>query len=121
MSADTDKARRVFKIATRVAWEASCKRGIFAGSHDDRRDGFIHLSTPHQLAGTLAKYFKDQVDLMLIAFDADALGIDLRWERSRGGDLFPHLFAPLQTAAARAVCSLQLDLEGVPIVPEDIA
>jgi uncharacterized protein (DUF952 family) len=121
MSAHAAKPQPVFKIATRAAWEAACKQGIFPGSQDDRRDGFIHLSTHQQLAGTLAKHFKDQVDLLLIAFDEEALGDDLRWERSRGGDLFPHLYAPLPTAAARAVRSLQLDKNGLPLVPEDIA
>ncbi len=121
MSTNTDNAQLVFKIATRAAWDVACGRGIFPGSQDDRRDGFIHLSTHCQLAGTLAKHFKDQVDLLLIAFDADTLGDDLRWEASRGGDLFPHLYASLPTAAARAVRLLKLDAKGAPVVPEDIA
>lgn len=121
MSASADKPQLVFKIATRSAWDEACEQGMFPGSQDDRRDGFIHLSTHHQLAGTLAKHFKDQIDLLLIAFDADALGDELRWERSRGGDLFPHIYAPLPTAAARAERSLRLDANGLPVVPEDIA
>ena len=121
MSTNTDNAQLVFKIATRAAWDVACERGMFPGSQDDRRDGFIHLSTQRQLAGTLAKHFKDQVDLLLIAFDADTLGDDLRWEASRVGDLFPHLYAPLPTAAARAVRSLKLDAKGSPVVPEDFA
>ena len=121
MRRDSDVTQRVFKIATRAAWEAACDLGTLAASDDDRRDGFIHLSLPHQIAGTLAKHFKDQVDLMLIEFDTEMLGGDLRWERSRGGDLFPHLYAPLPTAAARAVHPLQLNSKGVPVVPEDVA
>jgi len=121
MRQDASQTRRVFKIATRASWETACKEGISPGSHDDRRDGFIHLSALDQLAGTLAKHFKDQVDLMLIEFDANALGSDLRWEPSRGGELYPHLYAPLPTAAASAVRSLQLDSKGVPVVPEEMA
>jgi len=120
MRANADETRRVFKIAERAAWETACQQGIYAGSRDDRRDGFIHLCAPHQLAGTFAKHFKDQVDLVLIAFDANMLGNDFRWEHSRGGDLFPHLYAPLPTAAARGVRSLKLDSEGVLVVREDI-
>lgn len=116
-----EKIQRVFKIATRAAWYAARQQGIYSGSPDDHRDGFIHLCARHQLAGTLTKHFKDQVDLILIEFDTDTLGGELRWERSRGGDLFPHLYAPLPTAAARAEHSLQLDQEGVPVVPKDIA
>jgi len=121
MSSNADKTQPVFKIATRAAWGMACKQGVFSGSQDDRRDGFIHLSTHLQHAGTLTKHFKDQVDLILIEFDTDALGGELRGERSRRGDLFPHLYAPLPTAAARAEHSLQLDQEGVPVIPKDIA
>lgn len=120
MMQDADATQRVFKITTRAAWEAACDLGTLPASDDDRRDGFIHLSSPHQIAGTLAKHFKDQADLVLIEFDTEMLGNDLRWERSRGGDLFPHLYASLPTAAARAAHSLQLNSKGVPVVPEDI-
>ncbi len=113
------KSRHVFKIATRKAWDEACRRGAFAGSDDDLRDGFIHLSAAHQLAGTFAKHFKGQTDLVLIALDADALGTELKWERSRNGDLFPHLYAELPTTAARTVRELSSDDSGIPIVPED--
>ena len=86
------KSRYVFKIATRERGMTACQLGAFAGSADDVRDGFIHLSAAHQLAGTLAKHFKGQTDLVLITLDADALGDALRWEPSRDGDLFPHLY-----------------------------
>jgi uncharacterized protein (DUF952 family) len=93
-------AQRVFKVVARTAWEDACRGGAFAGSADDRRDGFIHLSQHHQLAGTLARA--------------------LRWEPSRGGDLFPHLYGELPAAAAVSVRALVLDAEGVPVVPEDL-
>jgi uncharacterized protein (DUF952 family) len=111
---------QVFKVVAREAWEEACRRGTFDGSDDDLRDGFIHLSAVHQLAGTFAKHFKGQTDLVLITLDADALGATLQWERSRGGELFPHLYGPLPTAAARQVRTLRSDATGMPIVPEDL-
>ncbi len=112
-------SHRVFKVAAREAWDDACRNGAFTGSDDDARDGFIHLSAAHQLAGTLTKHFKGQTDLVLITLDAHALGDKLKWERSRGGDLFPHLYGVLPTAAALEVRALQSDANGVPIVPED--
>jgi uncharacterized protein (DUF952 family) len=112
---------RVFKVLTREAWEDACRRGAFGGSDDDLRDGFIHLSAAHQLAGTLAKHFKGQTDLVLITLDANALGDKLKWEPSRGGDLFPHLYSALPTAAALDVRALRSGADGVPIAPEPIA
>ncbi len=111
--------RQVYKVVTREAWEDACRLGAFGGSDDDLNDGFIHLSAAHQLAGTLAKHFKGQTDLVLITLDADALGDKLKWEPSRGGDLFPHLYGALPTAAARNVRTLKSDAGGVPILPED--
>jgi uncharacterized protein (DUF952 family) len=109
----------VFKIATRNAWNHACLTGTYTGSEDDIRDGYIHLSTRGQLAGTLAKHFMGRSDLILAAFDARDLGDALRWERSRNGDLFPHLYALLPTAAARDVRMLTLDERGLHILPTD--
>ena len=113
-------SHHVFKVATREAWEAAFRLGAFGGSDDDLRDGFIHLSAAHQLAGTLANHFKGQTDLVLITLDADALGAELKWEPSRNGDLFPHLYGALPTTAARQVRALKSDDTGVPVVPEDV-
>ncbi len=114
------KPRYVYKVATQRAWDAACHVGAFAGSSDDVRDGFVHLSAAHQLAGTLAKHFKGQKDLVLITLEADALGDALKWEPSRGGELFPHLYGTLPTGAAHEVRALTLDDGGVPLVPEDV-
>jgi uncharacterized protein (DUF952 family) len=111
----------VFKVLRRAEWRDAQRRGAFLGSADDRRDGFIHLSTFDQLAGTLAKHFHGREDLLLIKLDAGALGDELRWEPSRGGQLFPHLYAELPVAAARATYDLALSRSGVPTVPEDVA
>lgn len=110
----------VFKVATRTAWQAACRDGVFRGSCDDLRDGFIHLSAPHQLAGTLERHFKGQLDLVLISFKSSDLGAALKWEPSRNGDLFPHLYAALPTAAARATYELALDAHDIPQTPADL-
>lgn len=96
----------IFKIATRAQWEAAEAAGTFAGAPVDLRDGYIHFSTAEQLDDTLAKHFAGQHDLLLIAVEADALGEALRWEVSRGGALFPHLYAPLPVAAAVRVTEI---------------
>jgi uncharacterized protein (DUF952 family) len=113
-------SQQVFKITTRAAWGEARASGALAASADDRRDGFIHLSASHQLAGTLAKHFKAQRDLVLIEIDAAALGEDLRWERSRGQELFPHLYASLPLSAVRAAILLELDANGTHVLPQAI-
>lgn len=108
----------IFKICPRSAWDDACRDGRYAGSGDDKRDGFIHFSARHQVAATAAKYFRGQQDLVLVAIDAQRLGDNLKWEPSRGGDLFPHLYGDLDPASARAVLHLELDVDGNPIIPE---
>ena len=85
------------------------------------RDGFIHLSTREQIAGTLAKHFSGQHDLLLIQFDTRDLGDALRWEASRGGALFPHLYDALPTAAGVRTFALTLGADGVHLLPKDLA
>jgi uncharacterized protein (DUF952 family) len=111
----------VYKVAQRGAWEEACRAGDFAGSPDDHRDGFIHLSLRTQLPTTLAKHFRGQDDLVLLRFDAADLGETLRWEPSRGGEEFPHLYSALPTAKALASWDLHLSIDGVPELPQEIA
>ena len=99
-------AELVYKIAPRSAWEAAVRGGVYRGSQDDQRDGFIHLSTKGQVSATLQRHFAGQSDLLLISFDAAALGDALRFEASRGGQLFPHLYGELATALALQVVEL---------------
>lgn len=87
---------RVYKIFRRPEWDAFRAAGRTAGAPVDLRDGFIHLSTAGQLAGTAARHFATESDLVLVALDAGALGPALRWEPSRGGELFPHLYRELR-------------------------
>ncbi len=86
----------VFKVMTALEWEETKIKGVFSGSAADRRDGFIHLSTAEQTEGTVSRHFSDSGALVLVAVDVKALGTALRWEPSRGGALFPHLYGPLQ-------------------------
>ena len=96
----------VFKICDREAWQAAEKAGVYHGNADDRRDGFIHLSAEHQVTGTLEKHFTGRADLLLVAIDTGALGSALRWEPSRGGELFPHLYGALPLSAVRHVTAI---------------
>lgn len=117
MTAAAGPARIVFKILPADDWAQARASGAFAGSADDLRDGFIHLSTAAQLAGTAARHFAGRPDLVLVAFAVAALGSDLAWEPSRGGALFPHLYAPLPAALALWQAPLVLGPDGVPIIP----
>ena len=108
----------LYKILPAPLWRAAEADGQFRGSEVDLRDGFIHFSAASQVAATAARHFRGQPGLVLVAIDAAALGPALRWEPSRGGDLFPHLYAALPVAAATAVADLPLAADGVPRVPE---
>ena len=106
------------KICGQAAWRAAESGGAFRGSEADARDGFIHFSTAAQVAETAAKHFAGQTDLLLIAVDVDALGQSLVWEHSRGGDLFPHLYAALPLAAVRWTRPLAHGADGRHVFPE---
>ena len=110
--------QRVYKIATRAEWAEAEATGRFEGAPIDIRDGYIHLSTASQVRETAARHFAGQDDLVLVAIDADALGEALHWEPSRGGALFPHLYAPLDSAEAIWVKPLPLGEDGTHLFPE---
>ena len=107
----------VFKLVDRASWQAAAAAGVFDGSAVDARDGFIHFSTAAQVRETAARHFAGQADLLLVAVEAAALGDALRWEPSRGGALFPHLYAPLPIGAVRWVADVGLDDAGVHVLP----
>src|SRR5256885_16258242 len=89
------QVRRIYKICSASAWREAERQGVYRGSADDLRDGFIHFSTAQQLAATAARHFAGQKGLFLVAVDADALGEALRWEPARDGALFPHRYGDL--------------------------
>jgi uncharacterized protein (DUF952 family) len=108
----------IYKICDQAAWHAAQSDGAFRGSDVDVRDGFIHFSTAAQVAETAAKHFARQSGLILVAVDGDALGPALKWERSRGNDLFPHLYAALPIAAVRWARPLPDEIDGRRAMPE---
>jgi uncharacterized protein (DUF952 family) len=112
----------IYKICPKPLWDAAERDGIFRGSDVDLSDGFIHFSTAEQLAGTAAKHFAGQTDLLLIAIDADSLGPALVWEASRGrsGDRFPHLYGELPLTAVERILPLPLGSDGAHILPEPL-
>lgn len=86
--------------------------GVFKGAPVDLADGYIHLSTEAQLTETVDKHFAEQVDLHVVAVDIAVLGDAVRWEPSRGGQLFPHIYADLPLSAAVAYGPLERDDSG---------
>lgn len=108
----------LIKIVTGADWRAAGLAGVYAGSADDRRDGFIHLSAPGQVRGTLARHFAGHDDLVLLGVAAAALGAALRWEPARSGEPFPHLYGPLPLSAVQEVAALRRDAAGVPLLPD---
>lgn len=85
----------IFKIESQSVWQQASTAGLYTGAPVDVADGFIHFSSADQVSGTLGKHFAGRRNLVLVAIDADALGDTLKWEVSRGGALFPHLYADL--------------------------
>jgi len=111
----------IYKICPDSLWRAAEAEGRFEGAAIDLSDGYIHFSTGDQLRETVARHFAGQRDLLLIAVEDDKLGAALRYEPSRGGDLFPHLYAPLGTRDVRWVAPLAQGPDGAHLIPEDVA
>ena len=102
----------VYKIVAAEEWTEAEAARVFTGASVDRADGFIHFSTAEQAPETAAKWFAGRADLTLAAIDAEALGDALRWEPSRGGALFPHLYGPLPMSAVVWSRALKLGPDG---------
>jgi uncharacterized protein (DUF952 family) len=111
-------AATIYKICPDALWREAQSRGVFRGAAIDLQDGFIHFSTAAQVAETAARHFAGAGGLLLIAVDAEALGGALRWEPSRGGALFPHLYGTLPLDAVRWVQPLALGADGRHAFPE---
>jgi uncharacterized protein (DUF952 family) len=99
----------IYKICQLALWREAERAGRFEGAPIDVADGFIHFSTADHVRETAARYFAGADDLVLVAVDAAALGDALRYEPSRGGALFPHLYASLPVSAVRGVVPLPLE------------
>jgi uncharacterized protein (DUF952 family) len=98
----------LYKIMSKQEWETAQAQGIYEGSEVDRRDGFIHLSAVHQVRATAQKHFSGKADSVLITVREESLGPSLKWEASRGGDLFPHIYGTLQLNAMGEAVPLPL-------------
>jgi uncharacterized protein (DUF952 family) len=110
--------KTVYKICESALWREAERVGAFRGAPVDTRDGYIHLSTAAQVRETAAKHFAGAADLLLVAVDADALNGALKWEVSRGGELFPHLYGALPLAAVLWVEPLPLGNDQQHLFPE---
>ena len=102
---------RIYKILPRCEWEAALAAGRFEGSAVDLADGFIHFSAADQAAETARRYFTGQADLLVLVVEAESLGEGLKWEPSRSGALFPHLYGPLP-------CELVIAARAAPLKPD---
>ncbi len=111
----------LYKIMTADQWQQFKADGAFAGAPVDIADGFVHFSTAAQVRETAARHFAGQSGLMLVAIDATLLGEDLKYEVSRGGALFPHLYATLQFVAATAHWPMPLGADGAHVFPAEVA
>ena len=110
----------IYKICDAAAWREAEAAGRFEGAPVDRADGFIHFSDADTVAETAAKHFAGQANLVLVAVEAEPLGPALEWEVSRGGQIFPHLYAPLSLEAVRWVRPLPLGPDGRHIFPKPL-
>lgn len=107
----------IYKILPASLWAEAQRAGVFRGAAIDHTDGYIHFSTAEQAVETAAKHFAGQTDLVLLHVDADALGVALKWEPSRGGALFPHLYAELDIKHVARIDPLPLGVDGRHVFP----
>lgn len=111
----------IYKILTSGQWAELERAGQSAGAPADRAGGFVHFSTAGQVAATAAKHFAGQEGLVLLALEAEALGLALRWEPARGGALFPHLYGPLRRQDVVWAMPLPLGPDGAHRFPAGVA
>jgi len=108
----------IYHMCRAEEWAVATKTGTYRGSSQDLADGFIHFSTAAQIAESAKKHRAGQDGLLLVAVDADRLGPRIKWEKSRGGDLFPHLYGPLDPAESTSIRPLPLGADGNHVFPE---
>jgi uncharacterized protein (DUF952 family) len=111
---DTPPDTLIYRLAGRADWARAREEGVYRGAEADARDGFIHFSTAAQLAETARRHYRGRTDAVLLAVPAAALGEALRWEASRGGDLFPHLYAGLRVSDVLWAKDAPPDEDGAP-------
>jgi uncharacterized protein (DUF952 family) len=111
----------IYKICPRSLWDEAKVAGVFTGAPIDHQDGFIHFSTAAQVPETARRHFSGLTDLLLVAVAEEDLGSALRYEPSRGGDLFPHLYGSLPLSAVRWTTELPVGPDGRHVIPENVA
>ena len=109
--------RMIYHMCRADAWAAAVEAGSYRGSSQDLADGFIHFSTAAQIVESARKHRAGQDGLLLVSVDADRLGDRIKWEPSRGGDLFPHLYGPLDPDESISVRPLSLGPDGLHVFP----
>jgi uncharacterized protein (DUF952 family) len=107
----------IYHMCPAETWQAALRDGSYRGTADDLRDGFIHFSTAEQIAESARRHRAGQTGLVLIAVESARLGDGLKWEKSRGGALFPHLYGALDPAEAASVRPLPLGPDGEHVFP----
>ena len=107
----------IYKVVSRQLWAEAEEASVFRGAPVDRQDGFIHFSAADQVVETVAKHFSGQDDLLLVEVDPERCGQALRWEVSRGGELFPHLYGDLPLVCVLSVLELPLGVDGAHVFP----
>jgi len=110
----------VYKILRPSEWKEMEDSGVFLGSGDDKRDGFIHFSSAPQVYTTCSEHFGQEDPVWLVAVDAGRLGPMLKWEVSRGGERFPHLYGPLLRSSVESVTEIRRGADGRPMFPAEI-
>ncbi len=111
----------IYHVCSAADWARATASGTYEGSTDDARDGYLHFSTATQVRESVAKHRAGQEGLVMLAVNPDGLGNALRWEPSRGGALFPHLYGPLAVAAVAQVIPLPLGADRLHVFPDGVA
>jgi uncharacterized protein (DUF952 family) len=111
--------RAIFKVLTREQW-AAAESGEPVQAPVDVADGYVHFSTASQLQATLSKWFKGQEGCVLAAFDEEDFGPDLKWEKARGGDLFPHVYSVVRAGQVNSLWLLEMGEDGAPLAPDEV-
>jgi uncharacterized protein (DUF952 family) len=112
--------RMIYKVLTGEQW-AAAESGGPVQAPIDVSDGYVHFSTSMQLQGTLSKWFKGKKGCVLASFDADDFGPELKWEKARDGDLFPHVYGDVRAWQVRSLWLLEIGEDGSPLAPDEVA
>jgi uncharacterized protein (DUF952 family) len=112
---------RIYKVVSRQLWIEAEQAGVFRGAPIDLQDGFIHFSAASQVVETVARHFVDQADLLLVEVEPARLGAALKWEVSRHGELFPHLYGDMPLGAVLSVVDLPQGPDGTHVFPANFA